>query len=220
MNIFSLLSPTSALADFTKRRCDRTKTIRTLNSVYLAISVLAATFIVIAQYLDSEIVRSGLYKSLPLPAVIIWFAFLMSRNNEIFLAFLKDAFDKMSSGEAKMPQGDEYKSQPSKLMPKDRIVLSLKSYLELVLNFSIIYALIEKSLWNSGLPLSMTDFIYYSGVTITTTGYGDITPKHWLPQFLSVYEVFCGVILLVVCFAIYAGRLSPGEKAANNDSST
>lgn len=220
MKIFSLLSPTWALADFTKRRCDRTKTIKVLNSVYLAASVIGVTFIVIAQHLDNEIVCVGLYKSIPLSGVIVWFAFLMSRNNEIFLAFLKDAFDKMDSDEKSGSENDEQEIQPSKLSPKDRIVLSLKSYLELVLNFSIIYALIDKSLWNSSLPLSMTDFIYYSGVTITTTGYGDVTPKHWLPQFLSVYEVFCGVILLVVCFAIYAGRLNPAKRPINNGSST
>jgi len=210
MKIFALLSPTWALADFTKRRFDRTKTIKILNSVYLAASVIGTIIIVVAQYLDNELVRTGLYKSLPLLGVISWFAFLMSRNNEIFWAFLKDAFDKMDSGETERQKKEEPKA-PSNLTPKDRIVLSLKSYLELVLNFSIIYALLDKSLWNSDLPLSMTDFIYYSGVTITTTGYGDVTPKHWLPQFLSVYEVFCGVILLVVCFAIYAGRLNHRE---------
>ena len=166
MKIFALLSPTWALADFTKRRFDRTKTIKILNSVYLAASVIGTIIIVVAQYLDNELVRTGLYKSLPLLGVISWFAFLMSRNNEIFWAFLKDAFDKMDSGETERQKKEEPKA-PSNLTPKDRIVLSLKSYLELVLNFSIIYALLDKSLWNSDLPLSMTDFIYYSGVTIT-----------------------------------------------------
>lgn len=181
MKIFSLLSPTWALADFAKRHCDRTKTIKLLNSIYLGISVLSATLIVVAQHLDDKLICTGLYKSLPLSGVILWFAFLMSRNNEIFLAFLKDAFDKMGGEEAENQKNKTPKIPPSKLTPKNRIVLSLKSYLELVLNFSIIYALLDKSLWKSGLPLSITDFIYYSGVTITTTGYGDVTPTHWLP---------------------------------------
>jgi voltage-gated potassium channel len=216
MKFFALLSPTWAIADFTKRYRDRTAAIKVLNSIYLTVSVLSVAFIAIAQHLENNLVRDGLYKSLPIAGVICWFAFLMSRNNEIFWAFLKDAFDKMEDEKIDKSENEEISYPPSKLTPKDRIVLSLKSYLELVLNFSIVYSLIDKSLWKSDLPLSVTDFVYYSGVTITTTGYGDITPKHWLPQLLSVYEVFCGVILLVVCFAIYAGRLKNKELTGEN----
>jgi voltage-gated potassium channel len=101
-------------------------------------------------------------------------------------------------------------NQPnSSLTPSEIIKLSLKSYLELILNFSLLYALTDASLWKDcSAPIKITDSIYYSGITITTTGYGDITPIYWYPQFLAVYEVFCGVLLLVVCFAIYAARLS------------
>jgi len=205
MKIFALLSPTWALADFLKKKYDRTETIKTLNSIYLSISIFGVGFIAIAQFLDRSLIVNGLYKSFPIAVTIVWFSFLMSRNNEIFWAFLKDAFDKMDSHSTTTNQE---KQPPSNLMPKDRIILSLKSYLELVFNFSIVYALTDNTFWKCDSPLSIADFIYYSGVTITTTGYGDITPKHYLPQLLAVYEVFCGVILLVVCFAIYAGRLS------------
>ncbi|MBV5329073.1 MAG: two pore domain potassium channel family protein [Chlorobium sp.] len=220
MKIFALLSPTWGLAYFLKNHLDRTKTIRTLNSFYLGISVLSIASIIIAQHLEKRLIVEGMYNSLPISLVILWSAFLISRNNEIFWAFLNDAFDKMKVKNIKKTKIYECKSASSLLTPKDRIVLSLKSYLELVFNFSIIYSLINKSLWKSELPLSITDFIYYSGITITTTGYGDITPLHPLSQLLSVYEVFCGVLLLVVCFAIYAGRLEDSACGCHDDISS
>lgn len=207
MKTFALLSPTWALAELLKAKFDRTVTIKTLNSIYLSISTVGIVFIAIAQFSDKSLIENGLYRCLPIPATIVWFYFVMSRNNEIFWAFLKDAFDKMGP-----PDQEKNKNRQIPLTPKDRIILSLKSYLELVFNFATIYSLTNNAFWKSDSPLSIVDFIYYSGVTITTTGYGDITPKHYLPQLLSVYEVFCGVILLVVCFAIYAGRLNDSPK--------
>lgn len=138
MKIFALLSPTWALADFLKKKYDRTETIKILNSVYLFISIFGVSVIAIAQLLDRSLIVNGLYKSFPITVTITWFSFLMSRNNEIFWAFLKDAFDKMDSSST---ETDQDRQPPSKLMPKDRIILSLKSYLELVFNFSIVYAL-------------------------------------------------------------------------------
>ena len=205
MNIFVLLSPTWVLAYYLKRKYDRTKTIKTLNWIYLVISIIGIAIIVVAQLVDRRFIVNGLYKSIPIAATVTWFYFLMSRNNEIFWSFLKDACDKMDSCSE---QTNFHKQYKSKLVPKDRIILSLKSYLELVFNFSIVYALTDNTLWKSESPLSIADFIYYSGITITTTGYGDITPIHYLTQLLAVYEIFCGVILLIVCFAIYAGRLN------------
>jgi voltage-gated potassium channel len=183
----------------------RTATIKTLNSIYLWVSIVSAATIAVYERLLGAAASSGLYVAMPYVAVISWSYFLLSRNNEVFYAFLMDAFDKMSSSKnGSLPKG----RPPSTLTARDRITLSLKSYLELILNFAMLYALTAKSFWKDGrVPVAITDAIYFSGITITTTGYGDITPCHWYPQFLSIYEVFCGVLLLVVCFAIYAGRL-------------
>jgi voltage-gated potassium channel len=90
-----------------------------------------------------------------------------------------------------------------------RLSLAFKSYFELIFNFSILYALIPESAtyWDKdSIPLGIVNSIYFSGVTITTLGYGDISPVHWYPQFLSVYEVLCGFTLIVVCFAVYLSR--------------
>ena len=195
-NIFYfLLSPTFHLADYLKLRNDRTTIIKELNTGYLIVSVISFLSIWIFQYLFE---LESLYELLCPIIVGLWSWFLISRANEIFYAFLKDAFDKMDSHKG---------SGLSNLSFPDRIRLSLKSYLELILDFAILFALTKPSFWkNSIAPTSITDATYFSGITITTTGYGDFTPSNWYPQFLAIYEVFCGVILLVVCFAIYASR--------------
>lgn len=201
MKLFAVLSPTYILAKFLKERFDRTNTIKVLNSIYLWIAVVSCIALLIYQEYFDPIGKLAIVLQLNYVAVFLWSYFLFSRCSEIFWAFLKDAFDKMDKG----------KEANSKLTPQDRIRLSLKSYLELLINFSILYLLLPSTdaMWkNDSYPESITDALYFSGVTITTLGYGDISPAHWWPQFLTVYEVFCGFILLIVCFAIYAGRLN------------
>lgn len=210
MKVFSILSPTWALADFAKTKWDRTKVIEVLNSVYLWVAIASVSAVLVFQEYWAEPTSRSLNSSIPYFFVFAWTYFLLSRCNEIFWAFLRDAFDKM----------DKTKKSKSDLQPHDRVRLSLKSYLEIVLNFSLLYALLPmtEAVWNNGqFPIQSTDAMYFSGVTITTLGYGDFSPAHWYPQFLTVYEVFCGFILLIVCFAIYSG-IGPNNQV-NKDAS-
>jgi voltage-gated potassium channel len=125
--------------------------------------------------------------------LILWGYFVLSRNNEIFLAFLYDAFDKLDK-----------KQNNTILKMSDRILLSLKSYIELIINFAILYLLFPISYWKEcNAPENILESVYFSGVTITTLGYGDFSPTNWFPQMLTIYEVFCGFILIIVCFTIY-----------------
>ena len=205
MKVIAILSPTWALADFAKKKWERTKIIKTLNSVYLWVAIVSVVAVLLFQEYWMQSQEQCLNSSLPNFFVFAWSYFLLSRCNEIFWAFLRDAFDKMD--------GTEAIRSKSKLTPKDRIRLSLKSYLELVFNFSLLYALLPMTdvFWNTEeFPMHITDAIYFSGVTITTLGYGDFSPAHWYPKFLTVYEVFCGFILLIVCFAIYS-RMDPKD---------
>jgi voltage-gated potassium channel len=131
----------------------------------------------------------------------LWGYFLLSRNNEIFLAFLYDAFDKIDGKESN-----------SDLTISDRLKLSFKSYIELIINFSILFSLFPINYWKAcHMPNSILENLYFSGVTITTLGYGDYSPIHWFPQLLTVYEVFCGFILIIVCFTIYTNIPNTNE---------
>jgi voltage-gated potassium channel len=92
----------------------------------------------------------------------------------------------------------------TKLKNHDRLILSFRSYFELIINFSIIYYLLPCSHWGSKEEsLGIIKAAYFSGVTITTLGYGDVYPRHWFSQFLSIFEVLCGFTLIVVCLAVY-----------------
>jgi voltage-gated potassium channel len=46
-------------------------------------------------------------------------------------------------------------------------------------------------------PLSFSESIYFSIGTISTVGYGDITPHSSLARLLASLEVFCGIMLLL-----------------------
>ena len=51
---------------------------------------------------------------------------------------------------------------------------------------------LEDSLWQHNLE----ELIYYSLVTLTTLGYGDITPQQPLAQFLAYMEAITGIFSL------------------------
>jgi hypothetical protein len=62
-------------------------------------------------------------------------------------------------------------------------------------------------------PDGITDFgdlIYYSFVTLTTLGYGDITPLTPQVRSLAMFEAVSGVLYLAVLIARLVGSLSPG----------
>ena len=45
------------------------------------------------------------------------------------------------------------------------------------------------------------DYVYFSFVTLTTVGYGDITPATELAKRLAVVEAFVGQVFLIVLVA-------------------
>lgn len=173
-----------------KKKFDRKKVIIRLNVSYFCISIFITMVLGI---LIPD--RGSIHNTLSPTLLLVLGYYPFSRCNEVFYSFLRDAIDKLDSSPSK-----------TGLSPKERIRLSLRSYLELVINFAIIYFLLPDCFWKSNRgPKNIIESIYFSGVTITTLGYGDISPEKWLSQILTVYEVFCGFILLVVCFTIYTG---------------
>jgi voltage-gated potassium channel len=217
--LFGIISPTFFIAKWLKSRFSKNKVIRRLNWLYFIFSILC----ILVAFRVFNFSLPTLNESRIIP--IILSICLLSRCSEIFYAFLIDAYDKVSEPESVL----EPRQKPKlRFKPKNnvkrwwhielgndriemhhRIVLALRSYIELICNFSVLYVLLPTTSWKDLCePLKITDGLYFSGVTITTLGYGDITPTHWFSKFLSVYEVFCGVTLLVVCFAVYLSRKS------------
>lgn len=207
--LFGLVSPTFWLAKLLKAKFNKEKTIRLLNWIYFLISLIFILLLCV----DNAVSKSSVNSISP-TFNWFWSVFLLSRCTEILYAFLIDAYDKVSkgilkpiNGNAKMWYSLEFGSEPIEI--HHRLVLAFRSYIELVSNFSVLYLLLPASYWKGiTQPLDVINTLYFSGVTITTLGYGDISPIHWFPQFLSVYEVFCGFTLLVVCFAIYLSNKS------------
>ena len=198
-----LLSPTFAFADRSKRsveeqvrdKVDRQKVvgalIRNYHSAYLGAAVLFAFVCVLLRIGDFGTEYRNVHFALV--AVLVW-VYPLSRANEIMYAFLGDAIAKLNSTEDRSDLGFG-----------DRIRLALWSYLELVVNFASIYYLMPAEWFGNSLE-TYREALFFSGVTITTLGYGDIVPQFWIPQLLSVYEVFCGFSLLIVSFTVYVSR--------------
>lgn len=186
--LLAIVSPTWMLAAQLKGQKygrDRERVIERLNRIYLTIAVGGVCGIGALAQCNFAV---------PLLVKLIYGYFLFSRCTEVFYAFLKDAIDHLNRAE-----------RQSSLTYGTRLSLALRSYLELILDFALIYTLCPRTYWK-GDPSGIIDFVYFSGVTITTTGFGDISPVHWLPKLMSIYEIFCGVTLLVVCFTIYTSR--------------
>jgi voltage-gated potassium channel len=198
----AVLSPTFAFADCQKRkrnRAGRAQFIRRMNCRYLTAGVVLALATLGLTWRGTGNPLWGTWWSLGL-ALVCWY--LVSRCNEVFLAFYLDAFDKLRTS----------RRPSSALAWPTRVRLALNSYAELILNFAVLYEMLPADWWQCGAqrPASFTDLLTYSALTITTSGGGGFVAKHWLPQLMTVYEVMCGLILLVVSFTIYTGRgLSP-----------
>lgn len=195
--LLAALSPTFALADYQKRglkRASRAKLIRSRNCTYLIIGTVLAIATFALTWPGTGDPQWGRWW----PALVPLAWYLQGRCNEVFLAFYLDAFDKLRINQ-----------RPSSALAwPTRVRLALNSYAELILNFSVLYALLPADMWQCGAqrPSSFTNLLTYSALTITTSGGGGFVAKHWLPQLMTIYEVMCGLILLVVSFTIYTGR--------------
>ena len=63
-------------------------------------------------------------------------------------------------------------------------------------------------------PLTLNDWGYFSFVTLTTVGYGDVTPVHRIARVLAVAEALTGQLFLAVLLA----RLVSLEIVARSES--
>jgi len=189
--ILSALSLTWLVAHKSKQNKEareRAKGIKRRNFFYATVSF---ALLIIFHFLGNGFKNDPIsYWPVAFLALIAWY-----RCNEITISFFKDALDK-SAGRA----------SKSSLLNEQRIRLSATSYFELINNFAFIYFTIPSSWFKNDAITSPFDAWYFSGVTITTLGYGDISPIYWMPKFLVIQEVLAGFTLLIVSFAFYTSK--------------
>ncbi len=66
--------------------------------------------------------------------------------------------------------------------------------------------------------LASTDFVYFSFETITTLGYGDITPESPLAKNVAVFLSFAGQLYLTMIIALLMGKFLQGSRIIEDKS--
>ena len=93
----------------------------------------------------------------------------------------------------------------------DRLLMPVMAFLSVyglvVVVFACLYRIAELSVGTQFYvhgrpgPLSFGDALYFSVITVSTVGYGDITPEGPLVRALASLEVVCGLLVLLFGFA-------------------
>ncbi len=107
----------------------------------------------------------------------------------------------------------------------NRIVGAICIYLLLGVMWSIAYSVLEylqpgsfKGLTELAMPAWNPDWIYFSFVTITTLGYGDITPLTQTARSLSFAEAIVGQFYIAVLVAgLVSAYISAKQGSGNSD---
>ncbi len=108
------------------------------------------------------------------------------RKDELYNKLGKDVFAKVY----------ESLGQDRSAQEKRVVLASVQSLTDHVANLTVNQ--ISRS--NDARPLTLVDYMYFSIYTITTTGYGDITPTTAYAKFVTSIANFCEVLFLVVFF--------------------
>ena len=91
------------------------------------------------------------------------------------------------------------------------VVAALTAYMEFAMVFAFAYMSAANAgsdaFFANGVVGQMSDFVYFSVVTITTLGYGDLAPATDLGRSLAMIETLFGQIFLVVLVAFLVGMV-------------
>jgi len=134
--------------------------------------------------------------------VLIWIL-PFSRINEIGYAFYNDSLEQM---EGQVPKSGLSRAQRFKLLGR--------SYFEIAVCYASLYLALPDNSFEHP-PATGFESLYFSWITITTTGFGDITPKSVLARCLCMTEVGIGLMLLVFAVGSYFSyREQAGEPSS------
>ena|ERR1700760_3183982 len=82
----------------------------------------------------------------------------------------------------------------------------MTAYALAIFCFSVLYVyLVRRDEAAFSEVLKLSDAIYFSIVTMTTTGYGDISPKSGLARTLVCIQILFGFLYNILFFSIFAG---------------
>jgi ABC-type Fe3+ transport system permease subunit len=90
------------------------------------------------------------------------------------------------------------------------VLAALCIYLLIGLFFTMVYILVGAAggtFFGLGHEARRTDYLYFSFVTLTTVGYGDLVPGTSLARMLAVAEALTGQLYLVSVVALLVGNL-------------
>ncbi len=134
--------------------------------------------------------RIGVYLTVYIGPLIGYF-----RINELVIAFYSDS---IATKRMRIPT------------LKQRVFLLTMSYAEVILQFAIIHYSISILLSTSTDELAfhnIGDAIYFSAITITTTGYGDLSPKIFVSRIAAGYEAIVGIVFIAIALSTYLSAL-------------
>lgn len=85
------------------------------------------------------------------------------------------------------------------------LLLAFLDYVEIVISFAIFYLhcffltndLFSNDICNSSIIASAFEPFYFSFVTITTLGYGDLSPQYFWGKLMVVIQLFLGLIYII-----------------------
>lgn len=100
---------------------------------------------------------------------------------------------------------------------KLRIGELLEFWFIVSIGFASLYYAISIHLNNSfSEPLTVFSSMYFSIVTVSTVGFGDITPLHWIPRAVVIIQIVIGfiytVLLVSIFVSIWSSRFSGSFK--------
>jgi hypothetical protein len=108
-----------------------------------------------------------------------------------------------------------------RVITADLIYCAISTYFLIGVMWAGIYIILEGISPGSFSGVSETaDLLYFSFVTLTTVGFGDITPQSILGKRLAVFEAAMGGIYLAVIIAMLVGRYMSMQAEQDSESET
>jgi len=106
-----------------------------------------------------------------------------------------------------------------RVITAELIYCAIATYFLIGIMWAGIYMVVEGISPGSFSGISnMSDLVYFSFVTLTTVGYGDISPQTILARRLAVFEAAMGGIYLAVIIAMLVGRYMSMEEEKDIES--